>query len=282
MAPAFIAPDRSLENASDLAAILGIAVPSGYRAIDHSGPMLGRNRIFDQVISHARGLDLEYEDQCSSQYYFDLVRILRDFNGEFDHVVEVGVFMGGSSTILAACSELFDFSIDMVDVNRNYLLFAYERVRRLYPKVAERVRLFHGDLPSYVEVTQSEAKGNSCIVHHDGAHNFDQVVKDMASLFFMRQRLFAVIAQDTHLRGSLKYMNFVDMALYAVFGSDLNYIPIGSSYNDLDPRTQPNTYEGNYFVPNTPEGLVLPMSANKFRYPHQDQSLKDFMIQARL
>ena len=107
-----------------------------------------------------------------------------------------------------------------------------------------------------------------CVVHHDGAHDFNQVVIDMASLSFVADRVHAVIAQDTHLRGSLKHMNFVDLALYAVFGQDLSYAPIGAVYEEGDPSTRPNRWQGNYFLPDAPEGFVIPMALNQFKYPH--------------
>jgi hypothetical protein len=204
---------------------------------------------------------------------------LRDFNGEFERVVEVGVFMGGSSTFLAGCMQPFAFDLDMVDISIPYLQFAYERVRRMYPEEARRIRLFHGDVPSYVRQVMMNEASRRTILHHDGAHRFDQVVKDMASLSFVRSSLTAIIVQDTHLRGTINHMNFVDLALYAVFGTDLKFAPIGITYDANSPLTAPNQYQGNYFMPDAPEGLVLPMALNEFRYPHPDLSINDFLPQ---
>lgn len=252
-------------------------IRSGYRSLTEAEPLLGQNRIFDRIVARQQEVEFACEDQCSARYYFDLVRTLRDFNGDFDRVVEVGVFMGGSSAYLAGCSEAFDFDIDMVDVNAHYLRFAYERVRRLYPEAAKRIRLFHGDLPTYVRhVMLGEAQRRS-IVHHDGAHDFNQVVKDMAALSFAQPDVVAVIAQDTHLRGSLDQMNFVDLALYAVFGTDLKFAPIGSVYDPGHHGTRPDQWFGNYFMPGVAEGLVLPMAANRFLYPHPHHDMDDFL-----
>jgi len=273
----FIEPDRTLEALDDPAAKLGIQIYSGYRAVGAAGFLGGQNRIFDRIVTKLQQLNLKYEDQCTGQYYFDLVRTLRDLNGGYDRVAEVGVFMGGSSTFLAGCMEPFEFDLDMIDIHARFLQFAYERVRRLYPEHAARVRLFHGDLPSYVRHVMMKEEGHGYIVHHDGAHDFNQVVKDMASLYYVRESLVAIIAQDTHLRGPIRHMNFVDLALYAVFGTDLKYAAIGASFGANTALTEPNQYEGNYFMPDTPEGLVLPMSANEFRYPHPALSIDDFL-----
>lgn len=272
----FIAPDHSLASETNLAARLKVQVHSGYRAISEAGQFFGQNRIFDDIAGRAQALDFDYEDQCSAKYYFDLVRTLRDFNGEYERVVEVGVYMGGSSGILGGCIGPFDFDLDMIDIHANRLHFAYERIRRMYPEAIGRVRLFHGDLPHYVQAISREAP-RSTIVHHDGSHDFNVVVKDMAALSFMRDQLCAIIVQDTHLRGTIKHMNFVDMALYAVFGKDLAYAPIGTSYTADDERVNPNPYQGNYFMADEPEGFVLPMHLNEFRYPHPDLKIEDFL-----
>lgn len=278
MAPGtFISSDPSLAALAEPNDKLNCTVFSGGRAIQAGQSMLGRNAIFDDIWQRWTETPLACEDQCSAQYYFDLVRTLRDFNGEFNHVVEIGCYMGGATSILAGCMDRFDFTLDIVDLNAGFLRYAHERVRRMYPQAAGRIRLFHGDMPSYVRHVMLTEAARKTIVHHDGAHHFEQVVKDMAALYYAQDQLCAIIAQDTHLRGTPKHMNFVDMALYAVFGKELNYAPIGAAYDLYDPVTQPNMYQGNYFVPDAPEGFVLPMHCNAFHYPHEMLSIDDFL-----
>ncbi|NIJ20977.1 hypothetical protein FHS95_002669 [Sphingomonas naasensis] len=273
----FIAPYETAQDIAALEARLQGHIGCGYRAVWGSRAFLGQNRIYDRIVAKIESLDLAYEDQCSTEYYFDLVRTLRDFNGQFDRVVEVGVFMGGSTAYLAGCAEPFDFDIDLVDVSASYLRFAYERARRMYPEAAKRIRLFHGDLPTYVREVMLAETDRRSIVHHDGCHEFNQVVKDMGALSYVQQSLLAVIAQDTHLRGSAKYLNFVDLALYAVFGTDLKFAPIGKVLGEHDPLTRPDQYHGNFFMAGAPEGLVLPMAANRFVYPHPAHKLEDLL-----
>jgi hypothetical protein len=273
----FIAPDETLHDAADPAAALGVIIHSGYQTRGQMSGMLGQNRIFDRIAEKVRTLSLAYEDQCSAQYYYDVVRTLRDYNGQFDRLVEVGVYMGGATAYLAGCVEAFDFDIDLVDIEPGCLRFAYERVRRMFPEAARRIRLFHGDVPSYVRHVMLEERGRRNIVHHDGAHDFNQVVKDLSALYFARQDLVALIAQDTHLRGTPECMNFVDMALYAVFGTDLNYTAIGAAYHGDNEMTRPNHYQGNYFMSGVAEGVVLPMAANEFVYPHPALGAEHFL-----
>jgi hypothetical protein len=60
-----------------------------------------------------------------------------------------------------------------------------------------------------------------------------------------------------------------------VFGKDFNYAPIGRVYPELDAHTNPNRYQGNYFLPDVPEGMVLPMAVNQFHYPHPHMCFDD-------
>ena len=273
----FIEPDSGLEALANPNDALGIEIYSGHQARLRAPEFQGRNRIVDALAERLRAFTTPYEDQCSAQYYFDLVSTLRSFHGEFNRLVEVGVFMGGSSAVFGGLMDVFDYDLDLVDIDARFLRFAYERIRRTHPEAAKRVRLLHGDLPHYALQVMAEEAEAKCIVHHDGAHDFPQVVKDMASLSFVSDRILAIIAQDTHLRGTPEYMNFVDMALYAVFGTDLAYTPIGTHYEPHDERTQPNIYQGNYFMPGVPEGIVIPMAANSFHYPHPSMRPEAFL-----
>lgn len=273
----FIQPDESLMDAEDPAKALNITIYSRYHGMDDAHRFHGQSSVFDAILAKSAVIDLDYEDQCSSQYYFDLVRTLEELRGEYRRVVEVGVFMGGSSNIFTGCMKPLGFDLDMVDINAPYLRFAYERMRRTYPEEAKRIRLFHGDVPSYVRAMLEEGDKSRCIIHHDGAHDFNQVVRDMGALSFVKDRLCAIIAQDTHLRGRPEHMNFVDMAMYAVFGLDLQYVPIGAAYTSIDSRTWPNEFQGNYFMPDAREGFVIPMDLNDFRYPHIGLKIDDFV-----
>jgi hypothetical protein len=169
-----------------------------------------------------------------------------------------------------------DVSLDLVDPNAGFLRFTHERIRRTFPEAAGRVRLFRGDLPTYVHrVLRREAC--SALVHHDGSHDFTQVVKDLAALSFERAKVRGVMLQDTHLRGKIQYCNFVDAAIYAVFGFDVQCIPMGTSYPAGSSQTEPNPWQGNYFLPDTAEGTYVSLDANAFRYPHPTMALEEFL-----
>lgn len=255
---------------------LNISIRGGHRASFDS--FRGRNSVFDGIAAQAGTFSVGYEDQCSAQYYFDLFDCLRSNYGEINRVVEVGVFMGGASVILAGCAEKLDLGLDLVDVNASFLLFSYERIRRTFPEQAKRVRLFLGDLPSYVHDVLLSEPDVQAMVQHDGSHEFNQVVRDLGSLYYAQSSIRGLAIQDTHLRGLPHQLNFVDAAVCAVFGFDAVFAPLGTTYSEYDEVvTSPNRFEGNYFVPGRPEGMYLSLAANKFHYPHPAIPLESFL-----
>jgi hypothetical protein len=273
----FISPDRELEQVDDLVAHLKLPIFSGHKAVAGWAQYRGIQPLFDAVMQRNESFSQAYEDQCSARYYFDLFVVLEALRGKFNRVAEVGVFLGGASAVISGCCDDMDFDLDLIDINPVYLRFTYERLRRTHPGVENRVRMFYGGLPEYTaKVLVGSA--DQVIVHHDGSHAFDQVVKDMSSLYFARDTVTAVVAQDTHLRGRIHHLNFVDMALYGVFGTDLAFTPIGARYSAEDTvMTRPNEFQGNYFMPEQPEGMVLLMEQNEFRYPHPSMALSEFL-----
>lgn len=282
----FLAP-RSVSGGDDLHEAMGIPIPSGFRAdltafrdtqrvfdqIRHSG-----GRVFDHIAETISGSSIVCEDQCSAKHYFDIFTCLYNSHRAVSRVVDVGVFMGGSASIFAGCVEPLELELDLVDVNTTYLRFTYERLRRLFPAAMPKVRMFYGDLPTYVRNVLLSEDGVTGWIHHDGSHHFAQVVKDLSALYFARDRVHGVAVQDTHLRGrDLSFLNFVDAAVYAVFGVDLHYTPLGSSFEATSPLVHPNQYEGNYFMPEAPEGMYIPLAKNTFKYPHPTMSIEDII-----
>jgi cephalosporin hydroxylase len=265
---------------SDIHQKLGIPILSGHRA-DFS-PFQGKNAIFDSIAAHAGKFYQGYEDQCSNQYYFDLFQCVKKALGEITRIVEVGVYMGGASTILAGCAHIMGLELDLVDIDAACLRFTYERIRRTFPEQAAKVRLYHGDLPSYVrDVLLSDTRAKA-LVQHDGSHEFEQVVKDLSMLSFVKDRIHSITVQDTHLRGLPHAMQFVDAAVFAVFGYDAKFSAMGTAYAaDNQLMTTPNRFQGNYFLPETYEGLCLAISENSFRYPHPSVPLEAFFREDR-
>ena len=276
---AFIEPASDLENVADLAAHLKVTIHSGLRA--RFDAFRGRNRILDSIGDRIRNTAIQCEDQCSAKHYVDMFECVRAHYGRVNRLVEVGVYMGGASTVLAGCALPMDVTLDLVDPNRGFLQFTHERIRRTFPEAIDRVRLFLGDLPTYVHNVLVPETGSSALIHHDGAHDFNQVVKDLSSLSYVRDRVQGLMIQDTHLRGAIDYMNFVDAAVYAVFGFNVSCQPMGSTYTEGHTALQPNEYQGNYFLADTPEGMFIPFKGNHFMYPHPSMKLEALLPKRR-
>jgi len=179
---------------------------------------------------------------------------------------------------MAGCIEDTNIQLDLVDINKNYLRLSYERIRRLYPEVAKRTRIFFGDLPTYVKNVLMQEKNTSNLVHHDGSHTFNEVIKDLAALYYVKDKVEGLLIQDTNLRaGNIDSFVFVDAALYAIFGSDLQYYETGLKHgNTATPAFQFGPH-GTYWLANKPEGMYIPFALQKFQYPHPTVEFDRFL-----
>jgi cephalosporin hydroxylase len=264
------APDLEHLDKTKLHEELGIQIYSGHRA--NLAAFRGRNAHFDRIIERTSSFDVGYEDQCSPAYYWDLFSCIFAFREKLTRVIDLGVYMGGSSVVLAGCAHEFNLQIDLIDLGSKYLHFGHERIRRTYPEVADKVRLYNGDLPTYVRDVISKEHGGCILVHHDASHDFGQVVRDLSSLFYVKDQIHSIAIQDTNLRGQPDFAypgRFVDAAAYAVFGFKMKYVPIGTTFSEDDKlMTMPNQFGGNYFLPGVPEGWFIPLEHNTFKYPH--------------
>ncbi|GGQ12742.1 hypothetical protein BKA00_006494 [Actinomadura coerulea] len=271
----FLEPDPDLAGVENLHEALRIRIQGGHRA--ELGRFAGRNAVFDRAAARIADAGPLYEDQCSAHHYYDLFCCVERCHGELTRLVDLGVFMGGSSAVLAGCVEPMGLELDLVDVNAAYLLFTYERLRRIFPRAMTRVRMFHGDLPTYVAGVLDAEPQTRALVHHDGAHGFDQVVRDLSSLFFVRDRVHGLAIHATHLRGDIQYLNFVDAAVSAMFGVGVKYEPLGANFPPDAPVTVPNRWNGNYFLAGQPEGMYVPFDGVEWKYPHPTMELETFL-----
>ncbi len=273
----FIDPDHALDNRpfSELRGLLGISIYSGHRADFPS--LTYPDEGFQEILSKI-SINNDYEDQCSAKYYYDMHNIVMNEAEEVGRILEVGVYMGGASVILAGCAEKLGAELVLIDIAASHLQFSYQRLTRCFPSMRERVRLFHGDLPAYVrDVLLAEQSSRRFLVQLDGGHAFSDVIRDLGTLSYVQDRLIGIMAQDTHLRGDPLGMRFIDAAIYGIFGGNMQYMTMGSEYGAWQTElTNPSKYGGNYFLPDTPEGMYLPMSHNAFRYPHPSIGIDQF------
>jgi hypothetical protein len=271
----FLEPDPTLADLENPHEPLSIPIYSGHHA--DMKAFAGLNTVFDRITARIEASSLAYEDQCSANHYFDLFTRVERSHQQLTRLIDVGVYMGGSSSVFAGCVERMGLELDLVDANDNFLRFTHERLRRMFPDAMSRVRMFHGDLPTYVRTVLTAEPQAQAFVHHDASHDFTQVVKDLSSLYFVRDRVHGLAIQDTHLRGSIEHNNFVDAAVYAMFGVDVRYEPIGANFAVDSSVTYPNQWNGNYFLAGQPEGMYIQFAGLEWRYPHPSMELDDFL-----
>lgn len=273
---AFIEPDKELETLSNPCEKYKIVPPSGYKA--NFIPFRTLNPLFDDIAVRMNSLQstgMNYEDQCSAQYYFDMFNVLHANANNVDRIVEIGVYLGSASCVFAGCLLPMNKTLDLIDVNKCYLRVTYERIRRSFPEAASRVRLYFGDLPSYVKNVLAHSGNTRHLIQHDGSHCFNEVVKDLSSLYFVKDKINGVMIQDTHLRSAnINLFTFVDAAVYTVFGFGMKYHEIGVKFPT---PTQPALNFSTYFLDNHPEGMYIPFALNNFRYPHPSMKLENFI-----
>lgn len=211
---------------------------------------------------------IPYVHQCTYQYYADLIRYLAKQRGEIKHLCEVGVFLGGASVLLAQAAVDFDLTLDLIDLNPNYLGYTYELILRYIPEAADRVRAFHGDFPTYVESGHLPRQEKGVFIQFDASHEFRFVLKDMVALRSAKEFIKSFAIQDTNLRSKDPENEiFVDLAVYAMFGFDVRYRPIGYTWSR-------DIWIGSdwqlYLAKDRPEGFLIELAENRFGYPSDE------------
>lgn len=269
----FIPPDKDLESLNDP------AEKHHFKQGVHGDfpTFRGKDPQFDAVLDRINSLrsTMSYEEQCTEKYYFESFQVLKQVLPSIKRVVELGVFQGGLSTFFAGCLQNTDVTYDLIDGDRTFLEFTYERIRRTFPEVCPRIRLFYGNLPAYVKNVMMKEPAVKTLVHHDASHIFNEVLQDLVSLFFVRDRIHGLMIQDTNLRANnINGYMFVDAALYAAFGDKMQYMEIGQKHGDYTNVSHDNKWLG-FFTPQHAEGMYIPFYEGLFRYPHPSSKFEE-------
>jgi len=272
----FISPDKDLEALHDP------AEKHHFKQGLHGDFLAFRdkNPRFDAVIEKINSVrdSISYVEQCTEKYYFESFQVLEQCIPNIKHVVELGVFQGGISTFFAGCLQDTDITLDLVDGDRTFLEFTYERIRRTFPRMCSRIRLFYGNLPTYVKKVMMAESPLKTLIHHDASHVFNEVLQDLVSLYFVRDRIQGLMIQDTNLRANnINGYMFVDAALYAAFGDRMQYLELGEKHNDYTQVSTDNLWRG-FFTPQHAEGMYIPFYEGLFRYPHPSSKFEEVFV----
>lgn len=120
----FLEPVAGLGAINNLHEVLHIPIKSGHRADLKS--FAGRSMIFDKIAAQIAAVSMPYEDQCSAQHYFDVFSCVERDHEELSRIIDVGVYMGGTSSMFAGCLEPLALELDLVDYDHFNLQFTYE------------------------------------------------------------------------------------------------------------------------------------------------------------
>lgn len=227
--------------------------------------VIGQNALFDTYFYNTENAMCIFEEQCSPQYYYDVVHFLTHFRP--GNIVECGVYHGGMTIFLAQVARHFDMTLDIIDINPDSLKYAYNYIQQVCPECLYAVRFFHGNMASYIA-------GNNCrtdvksFFQIDAGHDFISVLEDLVSIWFVRKNTQAIALQDIHLRSDNLYnTHFIEAAIVAVFGLNFKGHYFGDKVGGKD-ILWGGDYE-LYFKANTLEGVLLLMSENEFCYPRE-------------
>lgn len=261
------------------------------------GTLISPHQASDTSLPNSKMLDLEqyrhmhplfhtilnkiHEDNaanlcCSLKYYADCFNLINQQLGNFQKIVEVGPQSGDLACLFAGIIQNTDKTLDIVDINKTTLLRTYEKINILFPEATPKIRLFVGDMPLYIKNIASVSSSQN-IIHYQASHNFNDVIRDLGSTYFCKNKIIGTLVNHTHLRTTdIRHYAFVDVALYALFGAGIKFIKLGEEITDetsLNELTNPPSY----FSSNRVDGLYIPYAMNHFRYPHPNSSIETYL-----
>lgn len=218
--------------------------------------------------------------RSSSKFYiesFDLLvnNILMHKNHQ-QRIVEIGPQFGDLSCQLAGLLNHCNVTLDLVDIDKENLYYAYKNISAVFPEVLPRVRLFYGDLPIYIKnvINQTNDLNN---LFYQGSYNFNDVIRDLGSTYFAKDKIAGIFISNTHLRNTnMNYYPFIDAAIYALFGMDVKFFKLGEEKYE-ETALQQDVMHATYLSRNRVDGMYIPLSHNQFRYPHPNNKLDDFI-----
>ena len=228
--------------------------------------LVGTVPLFDQAMKAVYAGKQPFEEECSPQYYCDVVNYLLANRSQIDTVMEIGCYQGGFTGILAQVAHELGMAYYVIELDPRYLLFTHERVGLLAPASLQSIRFYRGTLTQFIDEHSELLRNRNAMLVMDGPHNYEGVLTDLAASHRIRDHIHSIAAHDFHLR-SANWRNdvFVDRAIFSVFGFDAPLIGIGFNTGDWvgDPDADRTEYK-LYNKPNCPEGVIISLAENSY------------------
>ncbi len=234
--------------------------------------------VLDNVISVIRTKGergLEKESYISEKFLLDCFNTVSQYANNLQTLIGVELDASYLACIYAGLLNPLNVKLDLVDSDKNRLLNVYATILQYFPEATNKIRLFFGDLPTYAKKLMTTSM-DKCLVHYNGCYGFNDVIRNLGSLYYVKEKVHAIMAQNTHLRSmNLQDFAFVDIALYALFGHQLQFSILG---NILQEDENPESHGMETFcLKQHAEGLHVPFAHNQFRYPHPIESQDNFL-----
>lgn len=228
--------------------------------------LVGKVPLFDQAMKAVYTAGQPFEEECSPQYYCDVMNYLLANRGQIDTVMEIGCYQGGFTGILAQVTHELGMAYYVIELDPRYLLFTHERVGLLTPASLQSMRFYRGTLTEFIDEHADLLRNRSAMLVMDGPHNYEGVLTDLVASHRIRTNVHSIAAHDFHLR-SANWRNdvFVDRAIFSVFGFDAPLIGIGFNTGDWigDPDADRTEYK-LYNKPNCHEGVIISLAENSY------------------
>lgn len=232
--------------------------------------------IIDNIYAHQFNLKNPYYN--SAKYYADCFTVTAYYVGNVQRIVAVGADPASMIIVLAGLIQEHNVILDIVDIDQCALLSVYKQIMQIFPNMANKVRLFFGDLPIYIHRHLSNSS-DQYLIHYQASTNFNDVIRDLGATYFQRNKIVGTMVYNTHLRSTRMHdYAFTDVALYALFGHNIQFIKLGNVINDT---SQSSTLSDTHYYHSSQrvDGLYIPYSNNQFRYPHPNTELTSFLYQ---
>lgn len=240
--------------------------------------LTGINPILDNILSliTAKGkVGLEEESYISGKCLLDCFNTVSLYANNLQIIIGVELDASYLACVYAGLLNPLNIKLDLVDSDKNRLYKVYATILHYFPEATNKIRLFFGDLPTYTKKVMT-ASMDKCLIHYNGCYGFNDVIRNLGSLYYVKEKVHAIMAQNTHLRSmNLQDFAFVDIALYALFGHQLQFSILG---NILQEDESPELHGMKTFcLKQHAEGLHVPFAHNNFRYPHPVESQDNFL-----
>jgi len=234
-----------------------------------SSNLVGKDQLFDRIMSNIIKRRTRHEEECSIQFYFDNFEYLVTHRDDISAIVEVGCYLGGGSVVYGQLASHLGIKYYVIEHELAYLSFTQERLYQVYPDCMDNSYFFHGNLTSFAENFKEALVNESIYLIHDAAHDYDGVVKDLKASHTVSQGLHSIAFHDTHLRSANWEADiFVDRAIVSVFGIDAKLKGIGY-YTGMcrkGPDKKDDSYYRFYHKQNAYEGTIIPLKDNAYSF----------------